>query len=195
MYTFAVVISIFLLHGVHGPLSYATHNMKICVGTMLLTKELALCFALVIPGHAVAQSQFPNVSPQKQAQRDGLRQQVLDTELRTEIERLKTATQARAKQLAARDAQGVADAEKSIELAHRNIAALQREIALTNGKVRTAAPTRRSARVAVSAKPDTPVWWDGYARHAAAASPEPDRGAWWNGYTGTQAHGENSSAQ
>lgn len=142
--------------------------------------------------HAQGQAAgFPAVAQPEQAARDVDRARILNDELTKEQGRLTEAAKRRGERLAARDAQGVAEAEAAHLRAASSIEALKREIELV-GKTQRAAtasapPTVTAARAARQPLPSveapTTPWWDVYSKaprrgtsvaaHQVSASGEP----------------------
>lgn len=100
------------------------------------------------------------------------RARILNDELAKEQGRLTEAVKRRGERLAARDAQGVAEAEAAHQRAASSIAALKREIELVGKSQRTATVATPST-VTASRTPRQPLpsveapttpWWDVYSK-------------------------------
>jgi hypothetical protein len=142
------------------------------------------------------------VTPARQAQRDGLRQQILAHELASEEQAFAQAEARLAERAAAEDPQGVQEAEAARRVHARNLDTLHAEIARSGSPfLRTAAqrssgstdaqrvrpramepnsaPANETAVPAAGASP-SPRWWDAYdAPGTSATTPHA-----WNVYQG-----------
>lgn len=122
-----------------------------------------------------------SIAPAEQAARDNERLRILQDELKSEQQQVIESTKRRAERLAARDSQGVQEAELAYSRALANVSALQREIASASkqptGKVAAASgssprPRASTAPSSVEA-PSQAAWWDVYGkspRQTAATS-------------------------
>lgn len=118
-----------------------------------------------------AGTDFPAVQPAEQASRDIDRVRILQDELAKEQARLADAAKRRAERLAARDAQGVQEAEAAQQRATSSLAALRREIALASRAPHTSATpvvattTRTPTRATrPPVETTTAPWWDVYSK-------------------------------
>lgn len=117
----------------------------------VMRQVIGSLFALALLGTASpAPAADMRVTPARQAERDGLRRQILTQELAAEEQALAGAEQRLAERTAANDPQGVREAEDARHIHARNLDALRAEIGRT-------APTLMPAalRRSVSAKAGT----------------------------------------
>jgi hypothetical protein len=123
----------------------------------LIRPVIGSLFALALLGTACPiPAADMRVTPARQAERDGLRRQILAQELATEEQALARAEARLAERTAAKDSQGVREAEDARRIHARNLDALRAEIARTRPTLMRAA-LRRSVSGAASTESKSPL--------------------------------------
>jgi hypothetical protein len=173
-----------------------------CRSSRVIRPAIGSLVALTLLGPVVpAPAAEMRVTPARQAERDTLRRQILAHELSTEEQALAGAEARLAERTAAKDPQGVREAEDARRIHARNLDALRAEVARTRGAfVRTAVrpsgggsdadrlrrtasrSNSASATEAVStAAGPSPRWWNVYDAPATGSPPTTHA---WNVYQG-----------